>query len=56
MVQQMSVNIHGNDISATLNLLALIQDNARIEIDGIGRVDQGSENIFLRVDQTNILL
>jgi Fe-S cluster assembly scaffold protein SufB len=56
MVQKMSVILSGKKISATLNLLSLVRDHASLSIDGIGRVEQGSEDIFLRVDQTNILL
>ncbi len=56
MVQKMSVIIDGQDINASLNLLALIRDYAQISVDGIGRVEKGSSNIHLRVDQTNILL
>lgn len=56
MVQKMSVIINGNDVKASLNLLTLLRDNAKISVDGIGRVEQWSERIHLRVDQTNILL
>jgi Fe-S cluster assembly scaffold protein SufB len=56
MVQKVSVILSGKKISATLNLLSLVRDHASLSIDGIGRVEQGSEDIFLRVDQTNILL
>lgn len=56
MVQKLSVIINGNNISADLKLLTLLRDHARISVDGIGRVEKGSENIHLRVDQTNILL
>ena len=56
MVQKMSVIVNGNDVKATLNLLTLLRDHAKISVDGIGRVEKGSERIHLRVDQTNILL
>lgn len=56
MVSQMSVNIDGTDTKASLSLLALATEGSRIQVDGIGRVEMGSENIILRVDQTNILL
>ena len=56
MVQKMSVIIDGQDIHASLNLLALVRDHAQISVDGIGRVEQGSSNVHLRVDQTNVLL
>ncbi len=56
MVQKMSVIVHGQDVKASLSLLSLLRDHAKISVDGIGRVEQGSERIHLRVDQTNILL
>ena len=56
MVQKLSVIVNGNDVTASLALLSLLSDHARISIDGIGRVENGSERIHLRVDQTNILL
>jgi len=56
MVQKLSVILDGKNISADLKLLTLLRDNARISVDGIGRVEKGSEDIHLRVDQTNILL
>ena len=56
MVQQMSVIINGKDVKASLNLLTLMRSHAKIAVDGIGRVEKGSERIQLRVDQTNILL
>lgn len=56
MVQKLSVILDGKNISADLKLLTLLRDNARISVDGIGRVENGSEDIHLRVDQTNILL
>lgn len=56
MVQEMSVNILWDNTSATLSLLSLIQDNTKIEVDGIGKVSPGCQNVYLRVDQVNILL
>ncbi len=56
MAQKLSVIVNGQDVKATLSLLSLLRDHARISVDGIGRVEKGSERIHLRVDQTNILL
>ena len=56
MVSQMSVNIDGDNTKANLSLLALASEGSHIQVDGIGKVEMGSENITLRVDQTNILL
>ena len=56
MVQKLSVIVNGNDVTASLALLSLLSDHAKISVDGIGRVENGSERIHLRVDQTNILL
>ncbi|MBP9811915.1 SufD family Fe-S cluster assembly protein [Candidatus Gracilibacteria bacterium] len=52
----MTVSIIGSKSEASLELLALARDNSVLEIDGIGKVAPGCENVKLRVDQTNILL
>ena len=56
MVQQLSVIVEWSDVDARLSLLTLLRDHAHISVDGIGRVEKGSERVHLRVDQTNILL
>jgi SUF system FeS cluster assembly, SufBD len=56
MVQKMSVIIDGKNVHADMKLLTLLKDNTKVSIDGIGRVEKWSERIYLRVDQTNILL
>jgi SUF system FeS cluster assembly, SufBD len=56
MVLKMSVSIEGSHSEASLQLLGLAKSHTNIEIDGLGNVRTWSENVKLRVDQTNILL
>lgn len=56
MVLKMYVSIEWSSAEASLELLWLAKSWSHIEIDGVGTVLTGSENVKLRVDQTNILL
>ena len=56
MVLEMSINIVWSGSEASLKLLGLAQSDTTIELDGIGKVSPGCENVNLRIDQTNILL
>ncbi len=56
VVLKMSVSIEWSNSEASLHLLGLAKSHSNIEIDGLGTVKALSENVKLRVDQTNILL
>lgn len=53
---KMTVKVDGIGIRANLSLLALARSHAELSISGVGQVAPGSQDIHLRVDQTNILL
>ncbi len=53
---KMIVKVDGTGIQANLSLLALARSHAELSISGVGQVSPGSQDIYLRVDQTNILL
>ena len=53
---KMTVRVDGIGIQANLSLLALARSHAELSISGVGQVPPGSQDIHLRVDQTNILL
>lgn len=46
----------GDEASATLNLLAIATNHTDISIEGVARVEHPYNQLFLRVDQTNILI
>lgn len=56
MVLKMSVSIEWSSSEASLELLGLAKSWTNIEIDGLWKVKEWSQNVKLRVDQTNILL
>ena len=56
MVLEMSVYIEWSRSEASVRLLGLATSESRIELDGVGRVSVGCQDVKLRVDQTNILL
>ena len=56
MVLEMSVSIEWSCSEASVKLLGLATSGSRIELDGVGQVSVGCQDVKLRVDQTNILL
>jgi hypothetical protein len=46
----------GDNVSSTLDLLALATDEARISVEGVAKVAAPYRHISTRVDQTNILI
>ena len=56
MVLKMYVSIEWSSAEGSLQLLGLAKSWSNIEIDGVGRVLPGAQNVKLRIDQTNILL
>lgn len=46
----------GDNSYGKINLLAIAKTNANISVEGVARVENPYKNVFMRVDQTNILI
>ena len=53
---KITIEAVGDNASGHLELLAIAQTDAKISVEGVAKVDSPYKNLFLRVDQTNILI
>lgn len=53
---QITTDIKGNHVHATMNILAIVTSGIKISVEGISRVSLPYRGVFTRVDQTNILV
>lgn len=53
---RITIEAVGDNASGHLELLAIAQTDAKISVEGVAKVDSPYKNLFLRVDQTNILI
>ena len=53
---RITIEAVGDNASEHLELLAIAQTDAKISVEGVAKVDSPYKNLFLRVDQTNILI
>jgi Fe-S cluster assembly scaffold protein SufB len=51
-----SLEILGNDVQSSLQILAILRSGDRLDICPVARAEQSYKNIIARVDQTNILI